>query len=84
MNNKLLFLFIILFLSLQCNAQKVGKVLRADTHSPIAGVNIYLSGEKGIATTDTLGRFEIRQLSYLVKKDTIFFRVRAMKRVLSV
>lgn len=73
MNNKLLFFFIFLFLSLQCNAQKVGKVLRAGTHSPIAGVNIYLSGEKGIATTDTLGQFEIRQLSHLVKTDTIFF-----------
>ncbi|WP_455592478.1 Kelch repeat-containing protein [Bacteroides sp.] len=73
MNNKLLFFFIILFLSLHCNAQKVGKVLRADTHSPIVGVNIYLSGEKGIATTDTLGQFEIRQLLHLVKKDTIFF-----------
>lgn len=73
MNNKLLFLLIILFVSLHCTAQKVGKVLRADTHSPIAGVNIYLSGEKGIAITDTLGQFEIRQLLHLVKSDTIFF-----------
>lgn len=73
MSNRILLLFIIFFFSLQGNAQKVGKVLRANTGSPIMGVNIYLSENRGVAVTDTLGQFEIGQLLHFAKNDTVFF-----------